>query len=369
LLSTAALGAFGCQQVAGIEERHYAGPSSNDVTPSQACVKYCDTVAQNCTGDLAVYKSNEICLDVCMALPAGDVEASGNSVTCRQFQADAAAREPADSCPKAGPGGGGACGTDCEAWCGLLEKACPDDYATLGEQCEQRCKALSDDGGFDVTTYYTGDTLQCRLIHVGAALSDPTTHCAHAAFLATSLCVPGPKEPPTCEKLCQTAQAICTGDLAVYESAAQCLAACKVFPLGQSSDTTENTVGCRIYHALTASGAPSTHCMHAGPTGDGHCGQHAATDATTGNCESYCELLEAACKTDPGYKFASVTACEAACKVDLATKGAAPDSGYAIKDAQSGDTLKCRTLQAVRALTAMTTDACPAALGTAKPCQ
>ncbi len=363
LLGATALGAFGCQSVAGIEERKFDSTSAD--APTAQCLEYCDTVEANCTGDRKVYKTRQICLDVCANLDPGDSEGGGNTVACRLAEAQTAAREP-DSCASAGPGGNGRCGSDCEAWCGLLETSCPDDFAALDGDCLGRCAGLSDTSEFDAETFYTGDTLQCRLIHVGAALTVPEAHCSHAAFIATQQCIPGPTEEPTCEKLCQVTQAVCTDDLAQWESEEQCLAACAVLDLGEAADISENSVGCRIYHAITAGGsapgAATTHCQHAGPTGDGHCGHLEDGDGT---CQSYCTLLEGACADDPGYPFANRDACEAACETDLADKGAADDSKYSVTDAESGDTLQCRTLHAARAFGDATQ--CAAALGGA-PC-
>jgi hypothetical protein len=365
LLGAAALGAFGCQSVAGIEERKFDSTSSD--APSEDCVEYCDTVMRNCVGGLAVYKTKEVCLDVCATLPPGDSEAGPeNTLACRKRQADTAEFEPNDACPNAGPGGNGACGSDCEAWCSLLEEACPKDFDKLGGECLERCAGLSDSDAFDVDTFYATDTLQCRLIHIGAALSIPETHCGHSAYVPSETCVPPDDSMPTCEAMCQKTQANCTGDLAVWESEAQCLAACGAFELGPAGDTGGNTVACRTYHATTAGsvvGADVDHCQHAGPTGDGHCGHIADGD---GNCHSYCTLLHAACKDEPGYPYAEVDACKAECDADMADKGADDDSLFSVKVAASGDTLQCRTLHAARAFT----DAaqCAAALGGA-PCE
>lgn len=354
-------GASGCQSVAGIEQRSFDGPSA-------ACDKYCTTVMENCTGEFAVYKTREICLDVCKNLDPGDSEASGNTLACRQVEAQTAKLEKA-SCANAGPGGNGICGTDCEAWCGLLEKACPDDFDDLAGDCEGRCAALADDASFNVgAQYYSGDTLQCRLIHVGAALSAPAGHCKHAAFNATETCVAGADEEPTCQDVCRVTQNVCKDELAVWESEEQCLEACKVFDVGTGADMTENTVGCRKYHAGVAGSAPGTHCRHASPTGDGTCGTYSASDEKLGNCESYCLLVEAACWEDPAYPFPSREDCENTCEAELANKGAKAGSNYTVATAESGDTLQCRTLHAVRALEAKATDLCDAAYG-GDPCR
>ncbi len=362
-LTCAALsGAFGCQTLADIEERTL----DKDGVSAQ-CVEYCDTVMSNCTGTLTVYKSREVCLDVCAALDPGDpLEPEGNTVACRLFEAKEAARpgEAGSHCFRAGPGGGNRCGSDCDAWCGLLEQACPADFAAIDGECTARCAGLLDQKHFDVNGDYSTDTLECRLIHVGAALRDPV-HCEHAAFNPRALCLPAAKEEPKCRDYCRLVAATCTDENTVYESQEQCLATCEALDPGTLGDTTQNTVGCRKYHAASAATDPDTHCPHASPTGDGHCGVYESEDGKTGNCESYCVLLGAACAEDPDYDFASQKACEDACEEDFADNGAQNDAGYTLQTAESGDTLQCRTLHAVRALE--DADACSAALGAA-PC-
>jgi hypothetical protein len=369
-ITCAALGgAFGCQSLADIEERSLAsdatGGGSSGPPPSDECVEYCDTVMTNCSGDFVVYKSRDVCLDVCAALDPGDpLEPAGNTVACRMFEAKEAAREADAHCASAGPGGGDTCGSDCEAWCGLLEQACPTDYAVL-DDCEALCAGLPDNDTFDANTYYEADTIECRLIHVGAALRDPT-HCSHAAFNPTARCLPGEDEEPTCANLCQLVQTTCTGDNAVYESEEQCLAVCEVFEPGTGTDNGPNTVGCRNYHAGSAATAPGTHCKHAGPSGDGHCGAYMEAENRSGNCESYCLLLETACGEEADYPFASQEDCESTCQEDFAETGAADDSGYSVDTAaEDPSSLQCRTLHAARALT--DDSACAAALGGA-PC-
>jgi hypothetical protein len=370
LTCTALTFAFGCQKLGDIEERSLAsdatGGGSSVPPPSEQCTEYCDTVMTNCVDDFVVYKSRDVCLDVCAALDPGDeLEPAGNTVACRMFEANEAEREPDSHCKSAGPGGGNACGSDCEAWCGLLEQACPTDFAAL-DDCEALCAGLQDNSKFDANTYYETDTVECRLIHVGAALRDPEGHCSHASFNPTLRCLPAADEVPDCDVMCQLTQATCTGEYAVFETEEQCRAACNVFEAGTRADRTENTVGCRIYHAGSAATAPQTHCKHAGPSGDGHCGTDDEDAGKTGNCESYCLLLEAACGEDTDYTFANREECENTCETDFAETGAAADSGYSVDTAtEDPQSLQCRVLHAARALE--DSAACAAALGGA-PC-
>src|SRR5688572_29391104 len=111
----------GCESIVGIEDRTYDLGKDGAVGPSQQCVDYCDAVMENCKGEFAVYSGMDTCLGVCSQLPPGDsIEpGSGNTVACRAAQAVLAGStdEPEDHCPRAGPGGAGQCGSDCESYC------------------------------------------------------------------------------------------------------------------------------------------------------------------------------------------------------------------------------------------------------------
>jgi hypothetical protein len=170
-----------------------AGGSSMPVDPivaraSQPCLDYCNTVQTSCTGKSAQYASQVACLAVCEQLPAGTVGAtSGNSVQCRVGRAQLAATtgEPANYCFSAGPGGGGVCGTDCDAYCTLMTAKCPTELGNLA-QCRTSCSLVPDLSLPPTNLRYdasqqSGDSLQCRLFHVSAASVDPVGHCGHAA--------------------------------------------------------------------------------------------------------------------------------------------------------------------------------------------
>lgn len=368
LLLGTLLGAFvgsaGCQSIAGIEERTLD-------EHAVLCREYCDTVMGNCTEDNAVYLNDAHCMGACLALEPGDSEPTGNTVSCRLQRARAAEREADVECRLAGPGGGGGpCGSDCDAWCALLAKACPDESRRLGEDCAETCAtALVDLESFDVERDYGGDTLQCRLVHTVVSLAeDPAVHCAHSGLNPTSMCVPDSDAEPSCDEMCRTTQAACTGANAVYESSEQCLQVCELFELGDASDTAHFSAACRTYHARTAqeTDGAEIHCPHAGPSGEGQCGLDA--DAiSTANCHNYCLILESACGDDDGWEWADRDECEVACGSELAGKGAEMSSpGYDVVSAESGDTLHCRVLHAVRALE--DEDQCGAAFGGA-PCE
>jgi hypothetical protein len=108
----------------------------------------------------------------------------------------------------------------------------------------------------------------------------------------------------------------------------------------------KNTIGCRKNHAYNAMlGGADVHCPHAGPGGNGVCGD---------NCASYCTLLAEACEDD----FTTEEECLAEC-ADL--DGATAASSYAVTSVEEGDNFQCR----LRAVTRAFEDAasCESAIG------
>jgi hypothetical protein len=357
--SVLALALGACQAVAGIEERTL----DPDVTPadSKQCKDYCAAVQANCIGDNAVYNTLEGCLGFCRYLkPGASVEPEPNTVACRAREASFAEREPDDHCKAAGPGGNGTCGTDCDAYCEVFPQVCPDNYAYPSQKaCLKACGGLTDQDSFDLVRDHDGDTIECRLVHTVSSTEDPEAHCAHAPIPPSQpWCAGKPSDSPTCPEYCSIVMAACDGDLAQYESPEQCLAVCEALERGANDDQTGNTVGCRRYHAFSATLAPTTHCFHAGPTGDGHCGQDDAKTGDTSNCESYCRLVEAACPDEFTDALGSASECQKACK-DLPEAGA--DSLYSVGDAENEKGLSCRVIYAARAFEDKT--ACASALG------
>jgi hypothetical protein len=171
-------------------------PDDDGSTPeATTCGQYCDEVMQACVQENAVYATVEVCLAVCAQLEPGDpLEPTGNTLACRAARAKAAKTEPDTQCWRAGPGGGGTCGSDCEAYCALYPLVCPDEASAQGtDDCLERCGELSDQSRFNVTADHGGDTLECRLVHLSSATLEPAVHCAHARLEATEpWCVGAP---------------------------------------------------------------------------------------------------------------------------------------------------------------------------------
>jgi hypothetical protein len=136
----------------------------------------------------------------------------------------------------------------------------------------------------------------------------------------------------TCDFYCATVMHNCQGASAEYVNTATCMTACPIFEPGTTyaTDTMDDTLGCRIYHALAAAGDPSNHCRQAGPVGGDHCGDR---------CEAFCNLDTSYCTAPNPVAYANPAACREACN-----SGSFP---YLTGDAgdlslTSGDTLNCR---------------------------
>lgn len=341
---------------------------------SPACKSYCRDAVANCEGELAVYTGVELCETLCQHFPEGDPDdPAGNTLACRAEQARLAGTtgEPEVHCPNAGPGGNArgnnvGCGTDCEAYCYLHPLLCDIEGETpLEEQeCLRQCAGLPEKATFDVVGDHDGtDTLECRLLHLSAASAAPREHCWHAAMAPRpdSPCddLPGTEVP--CDVYCNLVMTACTGDFRMYESERHCLDVCEVLPPGVAGDKTGDTVACRRYHSYNSLAAPAAHCLHAGPTGDGHCG--------TENCTAYCRIAQAACTDEfdaaygSGADAGSLGSCVSEC---MELEGAALDtSDYSLSRPPTGDSVGCRTLHAIRALD--NARECDAALG-GSPC-
>jgi hypothetical protein len=91
----------------------------------------------------------------------------------------------------------------------------------------------------------------------------------------------------TCDAYCSRIMQNCTDTNQQYGSMAQCMTSCAHLTPGALTDMgPQNTLGCRIYHAGAAMTGPGVHCIHAGPSGDGVCGN---------KCESFCKLVLGSC--------------------------------------------------------------------------
>jgi len=172
----------------------------SDTGSTPTCETYCDTVQMTCTGDNEIYADRDECIDVCTSAgwEAGDEvttsgPASGNTIGCRTYHGGApAGDDPVMHCPHAGETGANVCGDWCEVYCGTVMNVCTGGDAQYGDmaECMTACAALDDTGEIGVTE---GDTVQCRLYHLGVAIrsDDTALHCPHAGASGGGVCTGG----------------------------------------------------------------------------------------------------------------------------------------------------------------------------------
>jgi hypothetical protein len=172
----------------GGENGDDADPPPTDAPVTLAtCDEYCTEITANCTGSNLMYESDAECMASCeLFAPGAGADTSGNTLGCRAYHARAAADSQTNAdthCRHAGPGGDGACGSNCEGFCKIVQAACADQnqppYADLAA-CMTACQ------GYAPTPEYSalgpiGDNFACRLYHATFAIEDPAFHCSHAS--------------------------------------------------------------------------------------------------------------------------------------------------------------------------------------------
>jgi hypothetical protein len=168
---------------------------------TSACESYCDAVMTNCKGKYEQYRTFNQCIEVCKRLPEGAAgDENVNSVQCRTRQAAFAESEPFVYCKSAGPLGAGKCGSNCVAYCSLMQTTCTAQttdgnlelsYFDDSQACLAACGAIAEHED-DPLQYsssasaspscFVGNTVYCRTYHVAAALEHdtPDEHCPHA---------------------------------------------------------------------------------------------------------------------------------------------------------------------------------------------
>ncbi len=355
-----ALSLSGCQQIIGLEERSSSvnmsdGAVSADLPPpsEKDCMEYCSIIGSACTPEnkTAAYPPmDDFCTAVCSHFLSAPGVTQGNSFQCRLASAKAAQavasvpNETVESCRNASPGGFGVCGSNCESYCQLYDSICPENPTQLSQDCVTMCSALRDGRTYNAGDDFGGqsDTIQCRLAHLSVAAKAQSPHCEHAQILRVKLdnpCV----QKTSCDYYCSFVMSACKGDVQQYESQQECLNVCNsgVIPLGEITDTEQDSISCRIYHiynSIRPNGA-SSHCAHTGAGGDGHCGK---------TCEVYCKLSQKACGAFPGGDAACQQRCASAIGSDDPTMQASV--GYSVPEGKmGGNTIDCLLYHTTRA--------------------
>jgi len=376
LASRFVLGALGLMLALGaclIDERKYD-------QQLVSCTEYCNTVEAKCTEPYKVYDRPGACMAVCTLMAPGDTlgGVDENTVACRLDRLKQQDFEAGTHCAQVGPGGDGVCGTNCEALCTLRQRVCG---AIEGQSemldvvnydiCMHNCQALPDLGNVNATRDRSGDSVQCRLLHISeSAISHELAveHCEHTQTIP----FPGETVPCSdeqtlskeedCQKYCGLVMGACENEYAVYESPQQCMSVCRLLDQGLKGDQSNDSIRCRRYHSYAALGDRVEHCTHAGPTGDGHCG--------SGNCPDYCQIAKQACPRTFAEQFGAdsdLSGCEQSCAgLDGAPANAFRDRAqrYTVHPPPVGNTLLCRTYHAIAALASQDDlTECAAALG------
>ena len=155
-----------------------------------------------------------------------------------------------------------------------------------------------------------GTVVALGSIATGALLGCSSSSAANGAD-TDAAAAPDKTTALSCTTYCQAILQNCTeadgsvGGNAQYYDTKDCQSTCSLFPVGTYGDT-DNSLGCRQYHATLATMDPVTHCPHAGAGGGGLCGSR---------CDDYCSLVMGHCTAangaDPPY--ASQADCLAAC--------------------------------------------------------
>ncbi len=150
---------------------------------ANACEDYCVLVMRNCQGAVAQFSDVSTCRATCETLELGAPDdRGGQTIACRTYWAAIAEGDPT-ACTRAGPGGDGTCGTNCESFCAITDALCSDQsvppYASVAA-CLAACPGLDATETYDASDI-AGNTLACRIYHLTAASTDPDTHCSHTA--------------------------------------------------------------------------------------------------------------------------------------------------------------------------------------------
>ncbi len=186
-----------------VKSANDAAPPQIDAAPAPTCEDYCSTIQSACTAE-PQYANETVCVAHCEMfgqIPLGtSADMSGHTVGCRTYHATVAVAQnaPEIHCPHAGPSGGDVCGSWCENYCHLAMLNCTGSVALYSSEteCFATCAQIPATGRANDTS---GDTVQCRIHHLGLAGTEPptsqATFCPVGDINTTERCVGLPPNP------------------------------------------------------------------------------------------------------------------------------------------------------------------------------
>ena len=147
----------------------------------------------------------------------------------------------------------------CAEYCWGSMERCRDDHAIYAN--EQECLGLCEGAEPGYPGEQTGNTIHCRLHHLGMAEEDPGRHCPHVAPDGGGVCVGS----SPCSSYCDVFIENCAGEPDFFESSEACFGACSGYDKGGSDgDEHGPTLQCRMTHAeAAATGDKGAHCANA----------------------------------------------------------------------------------------------------------
>jgi len=173
----------------------HAGPTGGNSASfcGTACAAYCNITAGVCTGANAVVSDPTTCMGFCGTIPVSGTFSLTNvtvdSLECRLYHVSAATGTGLASthCPHATPSGGNFCGNWCTVYCDLALSVCTgsNQLFTSMTSCMSTCSGFAITGKPGDTT---GNTVQCRIYHIGAAgaLQLQSLHCPHGGMVSAT---------------------------------------------------------------------------------------------------------------------------------------------------------------------------------------
>lgn len=195
----------------------------------------------------------------------------------------------------------------------------PGEPMTTETGTEGSSSSSTSTTGTTSTTSTTGSTSTAGSTSTEGSTGEPTSTTDLTSGTSGST---GEPMNPRCMMYCAQIMTNCTGKNAQYISPESCAAVCATFRPGTDGDVSGNSFACRLYHTGAAGMDADTHCVHAGPSGGGACGEP---------CEGFCTIAGAICPTE----WPDAPTCASEC---AGFDGSEPyDAGDV-----SGDTLACR---------------------------